>query len=95
MNFNDSQEEIRPGSGRNFLNSPVSVGEWMTTMMMMALPIVNIVMLFIWAFSGNTNTSKANWAKATLIWGGIVVAIYILLIIVFGSFFANYMSSYY
>jgi hypothetical protein len=47
---------------------PVSVGEWMLTMLVCVIPVVNIVMLFVWAFGSNTNASKANWAKASLIW---------------------------
>jgi hypothetical protein len=33
-----------------------------------SFPIVNVVMFFVWAFGSNTNASKANWAKASLIW---------------------------
>jgi len=63
-----------------YTETPVSVGEWMITMLLMIIPIVNIVMLFVWGFGGNAPVSKANWAKATLIWAliGIVLAIVIL-----------------
>ncbi|HXL01056.1 MAG TPA: hypothetical protein PLE90_06615 [Dysgonamonadaceae bacterium] len=55
----------------------------------MLIPIVNIVMLFIWAFDKNINPNKSNWAKASLIWSAIVIVLYILLIAAFGaSFFA-------
>lgn len=49
----------------------VSVGEWMIAYLLQIIPIVGIVMLFIWAFGEGTKPSKANWAKATLIWFGI------------------------
>lgn len=58
---------------------PVSLGQWMVTILLVAIPIVNIVMLFIWGFSSDTQPSKANWAKASLIWLGIFVVFYILL----------------
>jgi hypothetical protein len=66
-------------------DAPVSVGDWMLTMLICIIPLVNIVMLFVWAFSAETNTSKANWAKASLIWMaiGIVIGIF-----VFGAIFA-------
>ena len=56
---------------------PVSVGDWFVTMLIMIIPLVNLIMLFIWAFGSGTNESKANWAKASLIWMlvGIVIAI--------------------
>lgn len=46
----------------------VTLGEWLVTMLITVIPIVNIIMLFVWGFGSNTNPSKANWAKATLIW---------------------------
>lgn len=58
------------------LGQPLSVGNWFVTILITAIPIVGLVMLFVWAFSSDTNISKANWAKATLIWYvvGIVMA---------------------
>lgn len=61
--------------------SVVSIGDWMITILIMIFPIVNIVMLFIWSFSSSTPKSKANWAKATLIW----MAIGFLILILFWS----------
>ena len=63
-------------------NAPVSVGEWIITMIIMWIPLVNFIMLFVWAFSDSTPVSKANWAKATLI---VMVAGIILTIIFWGS----------
>lgn len=58
-------------------NRPVSVGDWMLTYILLSIPLINIIMLFVWAF-GSSPESKANWAKATLLWmviGGVLVAI--------------------
>lgn len=45
----------------------ISLKEWIITLLIMVIPIVNIVMLFVWAFSDNTPKSKSNWAKAKLV----------------------------
>ena len=45
----------------------ISTSEWIITKLIMFIPIVNIIMLIIWAFNNNTNINKANWAKANLI----------------------------
>ncbi|MEX0771542.1 MAG: hypothetical protein WEB89_04905 [Balneolales bacterium] len=58
----EPQPNTDPGS------EVVSVKEWMITLLITFIPIVNIVMYFIWAFGKNTNYSKANWAKAILLW---------------------------
>ncbi len=47
---------------------PTSVGGWFLTILLMCIPIVGLVLLFVWAFGNNTETSKQNWARAQLIW---------------------------
>ena len=51
--------------------NPISVGEWIITTIILAIPIVGFIMLFVWGFGSNTQPSKANWAKAALIMMGI------------------------
>lgn len=60
----------------------VSIGDWIVTMILMAIPLVNFIMLLVWAFSSSTPKSKSNWAKASLIF--MVVSI-VLVIIFWGS----------
>ena len=57
---------------------PVSLGNWMLTILIMAIPLVNLIMLLVWAFSGSTPVSKANWAKATLLWMLIMIVVAVL-----------------
>lgn len=61
---------------------PVTVGNWMLTTLLMCIPLVNIILLFVWAFGSNTPISKANWAKAALLWAIISAVIYVLLLVV-------------
>lgn len=68
----------------------VSVKEWLITNLIMMIPLVNIVMMLVWAFSSNTNPNKANYFKAALILFAIVMVIYLVLAVVFfGSVAAN------
>ena len=69
----------------NHNNQIVRTGDWFVTMLIMAIPLVNIIMLFVWAFGGGAPASKANWAKATLIWMLLGIVIYIALAILFGA----------
>ena len=45
-----------------------SVGSWMLTLFLMAIPVVNLVWLLMLAFGSGHSASKRNWAKASLIW---------------------------
>ena len=68
----------------------VSVKEWLITNLILMIPLVNIVMTFVWAFGSNTNPNKANYFKAALILFAIVMAIYLVLaVVIFGSIAAN------
>ena len=58
---------------------PVSIGDWIVTILVMMIPVVNIVMMFVWAFSGGTNPSKANFFKAQLLFVLIAVVLMVLL----------------
>jgi hypothetical protein len=57
----------------------ISLGEWIITFILLAIPLVNIIMLFVWGFSSSTNPNKQNFAKATLI-------IYLIAIVCFFLF---------
>ncbi len=63
---------------------PVSVGNWMLTMVLMSIPIINVILLFVWAFGSNTEISKANWAKAVLMWFLLGFILWVFLFFVFG-----------
>jgi len=65
-------------------HKPVSTGDWIITLIISMIPLVNIVMLLIWAFGSNTNPSKANWAKAYLAFIAFFIVLYTLLIVVVG-----------
>lgn len=69
------------------VQAPVTVGDWVVTLLIMFIPLVNLIMLFVWAFSDGTNVSKANWAKATLIWMLIGIVLGILFWGAIGSMF--------
>ncbi|MFW5823084.1 MAG: hypothetical protein ACOCU7_06805 [Tangfeifania sp.] len=62
-------------------SNEVKTGDWFITLLIAAIPIIGFIMLFVWAFSGGTNPSKANWAKAALLWLVVILAIYLFIII--------------
>ena len=79
-------------NGQNQIDQPqapvVSIKEWLLTNLIVMIPLVNIVMTFVWAFGSNTNPNKANYFKAALI----LFVIYLVLavaVVIFGSAAAN------
>lgn len=66
-------------------NGIVTMGEWVVTILLCGIPLVNLIMLFVWAFGSSTKISKKNFAKAQLIFVGIAI---LLMIIFWGSIVA-------
>ncbi len=66
-------------------HAPVSLGNWMLTLLITFIPLLNLIMLLVWAFSGSTPPSKANWAKAALLWMVIFIVLSVLLSLIGGG----------
>lgn len=60
------------------LEEPVKVGEWVLTFVLMMIPCVNIIMMFVWAFSSTEKKSKSNFFKAYLIFFAISMALMVV-----------------
>lgn len=67
------------------LEQPCSVGDWMITMFLSFIPFVGFIMLLVWAFGGGCPKSKANWAKASLLWMVIGIIFSIIFYTVMGA----------
>lgn len=58
----------------------ISVWSWVGVFILMAIPLVNLIVLLVWAFSDGTNPNKKNYARATLL----IFVIFILLFFILG-----------
>jgi len=74
-------------------NQVMTTSEWVITLLITAIPLVGLIMLFVWAFGSDTNANKANWAKALLIWYAILLVIYLLIFMLFGAALFGFMNS--
>lgn len=80
---------------------PVKTLEWLWSLILTAIPIVNLVVLLIWSFDSGTSISKRNWARAKLILVAVstvlsVIAIIVLVgIAVFSTGFGHSYGHYY
>lgn len=64
-------------------DSVMTTGNWFITILIMAIPLVGLIMMFVWAFGSEGNVNRRNFAKAALIWAlvGIVLSIVFMIII--------------
>ena len=61
----------------------MGMGEWLITLIVLAIPCVNIIMYFVWAF-GNGNENRKNFCRAGLIMMAVDIVLTILLYSVIG-----------
>ena len=52
----------------------VSVGSWMLMMLVTAIPCIGVIMIVVWAFTGE-NESRKNYYRAILAWFGILLVL--------------------
>ncbi len=64
---------------QNEQTGEISFSNWFGSVLLSMMPVAGIIALLVWAFSGETNTGKKNWARATLL----VYAIFAVITIAF------------
>jgi len=90
-------EQENPGFPTLVNDKPLSVKEWVITLILVAIPLVGFIMLLIWAFDDNGNINKKNFAKGSLVVMLIMIVISIFFYItIFAAFIGSMggMSSY-
>jgi uncharacterized membrane protein YvbJ len=89
---------VQQNSYADRLREPLSTGNFMVMMLVSFIPLVNLIMLLVWAFSSDTNINKKNWSRAMLIWWLIGFAISIVLfigLIAVGASLFDYFGDYF
>lgn len=72
----------------------MSVGAWVGTLILTAIPIVGFICLIVWAVSSSPEKrSRKNWAIAQFIIMLITFVLTIILVAVFGSGLVDALSS--
>lgn len=70
---------------------PISLGEWIISVLVKRIPLIGLIMLIVWATDKNTEPEKANWAKAELIVKLIIFAAVMIFVAIIGfGVFSNF-----
>ncbi len=79
--YGTSGYRYQPDTGRYESNGEqeMGVGKWLLTFLICMIPVVNIIMLIVWAVgSAPGNSARKNWARARLIWAVIMTVVSVL-----------------
>lgn len=67
-----------------FKHPSVTTGDWFLTILVANIPVIGLIMLVVWAIDKQGNPSKANWAKAKLIWYAVAIGLGLIFIVLMG-----------
>lgn len=67
-----------------------SVGDWIITLLIISIPLVNFIALIYWAASSSSGPIKGNFAKAALIW---ILVIFVLYVLFFGALIGSFLGA--
>ncbi|MDO5571122.1 MAG: zinc ribbon domain-containing protein [Bacteroidales bacterium] len=79
--------EIPPPVGSRY--APVSTGGFICIFLMMLLPIVNLILLIVWACGGCRKVNQSNLAKAMLVLMLIGIVLSVLIVLIGGLFLSS------
>ena len=63
----------------------MSIGDWIVTFIVLAIPMVGIIMQIVWAFSETTQPNKKSFCQASLILAAFAILCGVLVLFVFGG----------
>ena len=75
-------------------SKPMTMWSWLGTILLLGIPIVNIVLLFVWSFSSGVNESKKNFSRAYLIVSLIATVLFSIYFMKVMSDLANAMANF-
>jgi hypothetical protein len=64
---------------------PMTLKDWIVTMLLMLIPIANLILPFMWAFGSDVNPSKKTYFQAMLIMALVGIVFWIVIVIFFGA----------
>lgn len=79
--------ETPPAPGSRY--EPITTKGFIGIMFLMLIPLVNLLLLLVWAFGGCRKVNKQNFAKAMLVWMLIGVGLLIIFGLMFWAFFPS------
>lgn len=77
----NAQQNLRADNKIDKVNKPMKIMDWIITFFVMGIPLLNIVMFFVWGFGAEANKSRKTYLQASLI----LAVIAVILMVIFGT----------
>lgn len=85
LNYNiGSNMGYNQNSYQNMDTSPMSMGDWLLTILAAMIPCAGLILYLVWAFSSTGNINRRNFCRAQLIIMAVVFVLYLIIVVIFG-----------
>ena len=64
--------------------APLSMGQWVLTILAACIPCAGTILYLVWAFSKNGNINRRNYCRAALIIQCVILLLYLIFVVIFG-----------
>ncbi|MDG5472038.1 hypothetical protein P6709_09770 [Jeotgalibacillus sp. ET6] len=76
------QQETASNYPANHDHKEMTTKSWVGTLFLLMIPLVNLVLLFVWGF-GSEEGQRKKYSRAMLIVTGILLVVYIVVLVLF------------
>ncbi len=84
------QQNYRPQSD---VAPVMSTGSWIGTLLLMMIPLVNLILIIVWAASSGENPNRRNFARAYLVMMLISIVLFVIFFVILGVGVSNLLES--
>ena len=88
-NYQQQAYQPAPVAAQPDVSQPLTTGQFFLMDLVAAIPLVGLIMCFVWAFGDSTNLNRKAWAKAKLLWILVGIVLAILFVVLFAGIFAS------
>lgn len=64
----------------NVQDTPLSVKDWLITLVVLSIPLIGLIFLLYWALSNSSNVNRKNYCTAAIIYQ---IALFVLILLIF------------
>ncbi len=89
---NYSSQSNSPYGGMD--TTPMTMGDWLLTILACMIPCAGTILSLIWAFGKHGNINRRNFCRAQLIITAVVLALYVIVVLIWGVSLAGALSTY-
>lgn len=89
---NPAMPPAYPTAAQTESTAPLSAIDYLLMLLLFSIPLVGLILMLVWSFSGTVNINRRNFSRAFLIYYAAILLASILCVFLFYSIFSAHMG---